>query len=122
MAKKFRAFIADSFQHVRIRYRTPTQLGLLERFHKTLKHEEVYWHMYENPGHCRQSLAEYQEVYNTVRPHWALTPENGGDPLTPEDVYARGMKTTIPKWQHWAKVAKKKLDQMMEDDAIGVAA
>jgi len=27
---------------VRIQYRTPTQLGLLERFHRTLKEEEVY--------------------------------------------------------------------------------
>jgi hypothetical protein len=28
--------------HVRSAYRTPTQLGLLERFHQTLKTEEVY--------------------------------------------------------------------------------
>jgi hypothetical protein len=32
-----------NFAHVRIAYRTPTQLGLLERFHQTLKTEEVYY-------------------------------------------------------------------------------
>ena len=122
LAKRFQEFIADGFQHVRIQYRTPTQLGLLERFHKTLKHEEVYWHLYENPGHCRESLEKYRTTYNTVRPHWALNPQAGGDPVTPEDVYAKGVQVVIPKWQHWAKAAKEKLDQMMEEDALGQAA
>ncbi|MEO5331568.1 MAG: IS3 family transposase [Magnetococcus sp. YQC-5] len=117
LAKRFQEFIADGFQHVRIQYRTPTQLGLLERFHQTLKIEEVYWRLYDNPGHCRQSLAAYHEVYNTIRPHWALRPEGGGDPVTPADVYAGGVSITIPKWQHWAKAAKKKLQEMMEADA-----
>ncbi len=117
LAKRFQEFIADGFQHVRIQYRTPTQLGLLERFHQTLKTEEVYWRLYDNPGHCRQSLDAYQEVYNTIRPHWALRPESGGDPVTPADVYAGGVSITIPKWQHWAKAAKKKLQEMMDADA-----
>jgi transposase InsO family protein len=43
IAKRFLAFVADQYSHVRIQYRTPQQLGLLERFHQTLKTEEVYW-------------------------------------------------------------------------------
>ena len=43
-------FVAEQYCHVRIRYRTPTQLGLLERFHRTLKSEEVYWRMYDSPA------------------------------------------------------------------------
>ena len=39
-----------------------------------------------------------------------------------EDVYAKGVQVTIPKWQHWAKAAKEKLDQMMAKDALGEAA
>ncbi|MEX0655302.1 MAG: hypothetical protein WD534_04250 [Phycisphaeraceae bacterium] len=39
--------------HVRTAYRTPTQLGLLERFHRTLKQEEVYWRLYESPADAR---------------------------------------------------------------------
>ena len=39
VARRFGAYVRDGFEHVRIRYRTPTQLGLLERFHRTLKEE-----------------------------------------------------------------------------------
>jgi transposase InsO family protein len=100
--------VAEDFSHVRIAYRTPTQLGLLERFHRTLKQEEVYWRLYESPADARRCLGEFRERYNTRRPHWALRPEAGGDPLTPEDVYARGRKTQLPAWQKWAKQAKGK--------------
>lgn len=40
IAKRFVKFVSQQYSHVRIRYRTPTQLGLLERFHQTLKTEE----------------------------------------------------------------------------------
>jgi len=117
VARRFEAFLKDAFTHVRIRYRTPTQLGLLERFHRTLKEEELYWRMYDSPEHCRQCLAEFRDRYNQLRPHWALVPEAGGDPVTPADVYVGGVGTQIPKWQSWAKAAKAKLDEMMEQVA-----
>ena len=117
IARRFGAYLKDLFSHVRIRYRTPTQLGLLERFHKTLKDEEIYWQMYDNPEHCRQCLAEFQDRYNRLRPHWALVPEGGGDPVTPQEVYVDGVATQIPKWQGWAKAAKAKLDEMREQAA-----
>jgi putative transposase len=117
IAKRFAAFVADQYSHVRIQYRTPTQLGLLERFHQTLKDEEVYWRLYEHPQHARECLAEFRTRYNNRRPHWALIPENGGDPLVPEEVYAGGRTTEIPKWQTWARAAQAKLKAMMEDAA-----
>jgi putative transposase len=117
IARRFGAYLKDLFSHVRIRYRTPTQLGLLERFHRTLKEEELYWRMYDSPEHCRQCLAEFQERYNRLRPHWALVPEAGGDPVTPHDVYVGGVWTQIPKWQTWARAAKAKLDELMEQAA-----
>ena len=40
LARCFQQQIQGQFAHVRIRYRTPTQLGLLERFHETLKQEK----------------------------------------------------------------------------------
>jgi transposase InsO family protein len=122
LAKRFRAHLGQDFSHVRIRYRTPTQLGLLERFHQTLKTEEVYWRLYDNPGHCRDCLAAFQERYNTVRPHWALRPAPGADPLTPHQVYAGGAAVIIPRWQHWARAAKKRLDDMLAADAQNLAA
>ncbi len=117
IAKRFADFIRDQYSHVRIAYRTPTQLGLLERFHRTLKEEEVYWRLYDHPQHARECLAEFRERYNQQRPHWALVPEAGGDPWVPAEVYVDGKKTGIPKWQSWAKGAKKKLDELMAEAA-----
>ncbi|NIM55738.1 MAG: IS3 family transposase [Pseudomonas stutzeri] len=117
IAKRFMSFLANRFSHVRIRYRTPTQLGLLERFHRTLKEEEVYWRLYDDPAHARACLAEFRERYNTRRPHWALVPEGGGDPHVPAEVYAGGVHVCIPKWQAWATAAKRKLDDMLKGAA-----
>ena len=113
LARRFAGFIRGSYQHVRIAYRTPQQLGLLERFHQTLKTEEVYWRLYADPSHARMCLAEFRERYNRQRPHWALRPEAGGDPLVPDEVYADGQLVQLPRWQGWAKAVKKKLDEMM---------
>jgi putative transposase len=117
IARRFARHVAEGYSHVRIQYRTPTQLGLLERFHKTLNVEEVYWRLYDSPSHCRECLEEFRKRYNGRRPHWALIPEEGGDPLVPEEVYTNRHSTQIPRWQGWAKGAKEKLDRMMVEAA-----
>ena len=117
IARRFAKHLEGRYSHVRIRYRTPTQLGLLERFHRTLKTEEVYWRMYDSPSHCRECLEEFRVRYNGRRPHWALVPLGGGDPLVPEEVYTSGRAIEIPRWQGWAKGAKKKLDRMLTEAA-----
>jgi transposase InsO family protein len=114
IAKRFAEFVSQQYRHVRIRYRTPTQLGLLERFHRTLKTEEVYWRLYDHPQHARACLDEFRQRYNHRRPHWALVPEAGGDPLVPDEVYRQGRLIKIPKWQGWALAAQKKLEEMLE--------
>ncbi len=117
IAKRFAAFVRDQYSHVRIAYRTPTQLGLLERFHRTLKQEEVYWRLYDHPQHARECLAEFRERYNQRRPHWALVPEVGGDPWVPAEVYAGKRAIQIPKWQTWAIAAQAKLDELLTEAA-----
>ena len=57
----------SAFSQVRIGYRMPTQLGLLERFHGTLKREEVYWNVYTDPRDARQKLELFRERYNQAR-------------------------------------------------------
>lgn len=104
-------------EHVRIRYRTPQQLGLLERFHAVLKQEEVYWNLYDCPADCREKLAIFRLRYNTLRPHWALKPADGGDVVTPEAVYRGLVVTTIPRWQSWARDAKTRLDAKLASSA-----
>lgn len=117
IARRFAQFVGEQFRHVRIRYRTPTQLGLLERFHQTLKEEEVYWRLYDHPQHARACLAEFRQRYNQLRPHWALIPEEGGDPLVPEEVYVRGCAIQIPQWQTWARAARARLEELLEEAA-----
>ncbi len=114
IAKRFQSYLKGSFRQVRIQYRTPQQLGLLERFHQTLKNEEVYWRLYESPQHARACLAEFRERYNQRRPHWALVPEEGGDPYVPQEVYVDGRAIGIPRWQAWAVAAKGKLQAQIE--------
>jgi putative transposase len=117
IARRFAEFVREQYSHVRIRYRTPSQLGLLERFHQTLKTEEVYWRLYEHPQHARACLAEFRERYNQSRPHWALIPEECGDPLVPEEVYVQGRSIQIPKWQTWARAARERLEALTEEAA-----
>ncbi len=112
LSKVFQNHIRGRYEHVRIAYRTPQQLGLLERFHQTLKNEEVYWRLYRNPGAARRCLKEFRRRYNEVRPHWALRPVAGGDPVTPHQVYVQGQSVGLPKWQGWARAAKRKLQQL----------
>jgi transposase InsO family protein len=69
--------------------------------------------MYDDLQHARVCLAEFRERYNRLRPHWALRPEQGSDPLVPEEVYAEGRVVQIPRWQGWAKKAKAKFQKMM---------
>jgi len=117
IARRFTKFVREEYTHVRIQYRTPTQLGLLERFHNTLKTEEVYWRLYDSPEHARECLAEFHTRYNHERPHWALVPEQGGDPMVPADVYVEGKKTQLPRWQAWAREVKEKLESLLEEAA-----
>jgi transposase InsO family protein len=114
IARRFQATLAgielaglgvSAFSQVRIAYRTPAQLGLLERFHETLKYEEVYWHLYDDPADARVKLAAYHERYNVARPHWALVAANPATApariLTPCEVYVKGYAVDPPSWSRW---------------------
>ena len=112
LSRQFEGHIAVSFDHVRTRYRTPEQLGLLERFHRTLKEEEVYWHLYASPLEAREKLEAFRQRYNEIRPHWALVPVAGGDAVPPAEVYRGEVAVQLPAWQAWAKAAKEKLEKL----------
>jgi transposase InsO family protein len=65
LARHFQKTIKDRFRHVRTRCRTSQQLGLLERFHQTLKREEVYWQLYDHPQDAREKLEAFQRRYRS---------------------------------------------------------
>jgi putative transposase len=117
MAKRFHRFDRNAFRRVRIQYRTPTQLGLLERFHRTLKEEKIYWRVYDSPAHARACIQAFRLRYNMHRPHGALVPEGGGDPYAPAEVYSNRHGMQIPRWQPWAQKAKGKSDPWLYAEA-----
>ncbi len=121
LSRRFQGHIAPSLDHVRTRYRTPEQLGLLERFHRTLKAEEVYWHLYGSPPEAREKLDAFRERYNRIRPHWALVPETGGDPITPHEAYEGRTPIQLPAWQGWAKAAKEKIEKLQVGQSLPAA-
>jgi transposase InsO family protein len=117
LAKRFQQMLtAYGFEHFRIQYRTPQQLGLLERFHQTLKAEEVHWKLYESPSEARVSLEVFRERYNWDRPHWALRESAKADPRVPAEVYCLGKQVEIPSWQEWALAAKDKLKSWSKEE------
>lgn len=59
-------------------------------------------------------------VHRSIQPlvsAWALLPVEGGDVLVPAEVYAGGREIQVPRWQAWARVAREKLQRLMEDAA-----
>ncbi|MFO0030542.1 MAG: hypothetical protein ACK558_17125, partial [Pseudomonadota bacterium] len=69
------------------------------------------------PQDAREKLDAFRTRYNDVRQQWALKPAGGGDVITPRDVSGDGVQITLPRWQGWARTAKRKLDEAMAEDA-----
>ncbi len=59
-------------QHRRTAYNHPEGNSYIERFHRSLKEEEVWINEYQSFDHARQSIARWIEEYNHDRPHRGL--------------------------------------------------
>jgi putative transposase len=58
--------------HRRTAYNHPEGNGRIERFHRSLKEEEVWLHEYQSLTEARDSIARWIHQYNHQRPHQAL--------------------------------------------------
>jgi putative transposase len=58
--------------HRRTAYNHPEGNGLIERFHRSLKEEEIWLNEYRSLGEARESIARWIHEYNQDRPHRAL--------------------------------------------------
>jgi putative transposase len=58
--------------HRRTAYNHPEGNGLIERFHRSLKEEEVWLREYRSLEEARTSIARYLHEYNHHRPHQSL--------------------------------------------------
>ncbi len=59
-------------QHRRTAYNHPEGNSYIERFHRSLKEEEVWINEYQSFDHARQSIALWIEEYDHDRPHRGL--------------------------------------------------
>lgn len=90
ISKEFREFIRLSgFTHVRTSPHYPQSNGKLERFHGTIKREEIRRTGYVSLQDARKHIEQYVDHYNRVRLHSALYY------LTPEDVLRGRVKERI---------------------------
>src|ERR1039458_7714330 len=73
--------------HRRTAYNHPEGNGYIERFHRSLKEEEVWLNEYQNFDQAELSIARWIEEYNHDRPHRGLHGR------TPHDARARFAQT-----------------------------
>jgi putative transposase len=73
ISKRFAAYIKNSpFIHLRTGNHHPQTNGSIERFHQTLKYEEVWGAMYDNPLMAKERIEQFRIFYNTERIHQTL--------------------------------------------------
>lgn len=73
ISKKFSTYISSSlFRHLRTGNHHPETNGCIERFHQTLKYEEVWGAMYENPVVAKERIEQFRKYYNAERIHQSL--------------------------------------------------
>lgn len=58
--------------HRRIPFGHPQSIGRIERFHRTLREEEIGLHLYSNPEEARERIRAAIERYSTQRYHQGI--------------------------------------------------
>jgi transposase InsO family protein len=73
ISKRFQKYIGTSlFRHLRTKNHHPETNGCIERYHQTLKYEEVWGAVYSNPLEAKERIEKFRQFYNTERIHQAL--------------------------------------------------
>lgn len=90
-SRRFREYLQSApFRHVRARSHHPETLGMAERFHQSLKYEEIWPNDYEDPIEAQMRIAVYREHYT-----------KGGRirPLTTECLLRDTVRRPCGKWR-----------------------
>ena len=110
ISKDFREFIRLSgFTHVKTAPYHPQSNGKLERFHGTIKQEEIRNNSYLSLQDARKHIAAFIGHYNTTRLHSAI------HYLTPEDVLMGRTKHRLDERQKKLDAAREKRLQRTKD-------
>lgn len=101
ISKDFKEFIRFSgFSHVKTAPKHPQSNGKLERFHGTIKKEEIRKNSYLSLEDARKHIAAFIEHYNKRRLHGAIYY------LTPEDVLLDRTKQRLDERQKKLDIAR----------------
>lgn len=101
LSKDFKEYMRLSgFSHVRTRPYYPQSNGKLERYHRTIKAEEIRRNAYISIEDARKRIAGYVERYNTQRLNSAISY------LTPEDVLMGRANQRITDRQRKLEIAR----------------
>jgi transposase InsO family protein len=102
ISKNFKEYIRQSeYTHVRTSVAYPQSNGKLERFHGTIKSEEVRKQSYLSIEDAREHISNYINHYNTERLHSSIYY------LTPDDVLNGRTETRLAERQEKLDAAKK---------------
>lgn len=103
VSKDFKEFIRVSgFSHVRTRPYYPQSNGKLERYHLTIKSEEIRRNGYTSLEDARAHIAQFVDYYNTERLNSAIYH------LTPEDVLEGRTEARLAERQRKLDAARKR--------------
>lgn len=78
--------------HRRTAYNHPEGNSYIERFHRSLKEEEVWLNEYQNFDQAQRSIAGWIEEYNHDRPHRGL---HGRTPHDARAVFAQTLTSNM---------------------------
>ncbi|MCF7876128.1 DDE-type integrase/transposase/recombinase [Candidatus Bipolaricaulota bacterium] len=88
--------------HLRTAYNHPETIGKIERYHRTVKDEDVFPKGYDDPFAAKKGIKEFIDYYNYERPHEAL------GQVTPQQKY-EGVAENIK--EHREKLKKRSLER-----------
>jgi len=110
ISKDFKEFIRLSgFTHVRTAPYHPQSNGKLERFHGTIKNEEIRKNSYLSIEDAKKHIALFIERYNTKRLHSAIYY------LTPEDVLLGRVEKRLDERQRKLDAARQRRIQRQKE-------
>ena len=89
-------------------------IGIVIALSRNFKEGEVYYRCYESPLRAQSCCAEFRQLYNQMRPLWALRPAETAVPWTPAEVYEQGCPVILPYKQGRAKVLQNRLEERLK--------
>ena len=118
IAKRFAQHIEESYSHVRIQYRTPTQLGPAGTVSQDAESRGSLLAAVRQPGPLPRVPGGIPTALQRPSPPLGVdSRKKAAIRWFPRKCTRAARSIRIPRWQGWAKGAKEKLDRMLAEAA-----